>query len=107
MIWRPSTSRRWVGSEGLGIPSRHLGCHVSALVVDFGSGTYHAGFVGNVTDRAVFPSVVGRPWMPGIMAGTKQKDSYVVSLRLRSSLFPAVAHVHGWFCWFRCISRCC
>ena len=25
--WRPSTSRRWVGGEGLGIPSPHLGCH--------------------------------------------------------------------------------
>ena len=27
MVWRPSTSRWWVGSEGLGIPSLHLGCH--------------------------------------------------------------------------------
>ena len=25
--WRPTTSRRWVGSEGLVIPSPHLGCH--------------------------------------------------------------------------------
>jgi len=27
--------------------------------------------------RAVFPSIVGRPKMPGIMVGMDQKDSYV------------------------------
>ena len=27
--------------------------------------------------RAVFPSIVGRPKMPGIMVGTDQKDSFV------------------------------
>merc|ERR1711964_610308 len=30
-----------------------------------------------VVIRAVFPSIVGRPKMPGIMVGMDQKDSYV------------------------------
>ena len=34
-----------------------------------------AGFAGDVTVRAVFPSVVARPEMLGIMAGMDLKDS--------------------------------
>eukprot|EP00439_Symbiodinium_sp_Y106_P084694 s617_g26.t1 len=44
---------------------------VAALVVDNGSGMCKAGFAGDDAPRAVFPSIVGRPKMPGIM------DSYV------------------------------
>jgi actin beta/gamma 1 len=36
-----------------------------------------AGFSGDDAPRAVFPSIVGRPKMPGIMVGMDQKDSYV------------------------------
>ena len=36
-----------------------------------------AGFAGDDAPRAVFPSIVGRPKMPGIMVGMDQKDSYV------------------------------
>jgi len=50
---------------------------VSALVVDNGSGMCKAGFAGDDAPRAVFPSIVGRPKMPGIMVGMDQKDSYV------------------------------
>merc|ERR1711959_83723 len=50
---------------------------VAALVVDNGSGMCKAGFVGDDAPRAVFPSIVGRPKMPGIMVGMDQKDSYV------------------------------
>jgi actin beta/gamma 1 len=50
---------------------------VQALVVDNGSGMCKAGFAGDDAPRAVFPSIVGRPKMPGIMVGMDQKDSYV------------------------------
>jgi len=50
---------------------------VAALVVDNGSGMCEAGFAGDDAPRAVFPSIVGRPKMPGIMVGMDQKDSYV------------------------------
>merc|ERR1712187_818369 len=42
-----------------------------------GSGMCKAGFAGDDAPRAVFPSIVGRPKMPGIMVGMDQKDSYV------------------------------
>jgi len=50
---------------------------VAALVVDNGSGMCKAGFAGDDAPRAVFPSIVGRPKMPGIMVGMDSKDSYV------------------------------
>jgi len=50
---------------------------VAALVVDNGSGMCKAGFAGDEAPRAVFPSIIGRPKMPGIMVGMDQKDSYV------------------------------
>ncbi|CAJ1348483.1 unnamed protein product [Effrenium voratum] len=50
---------------------------VAALVVDNGSGMCKAGFAGDDAPRAVFPSIVGRPKMPGIMVGMDQKDTYV------------------------------
>ena len=62
----------------------------------------NAGFLGGVTLRAVFPSVVDRPEMLGIMAGVDQK------------YFPRVWcahrrlwqwHVQGWSFWC-CSSRC-
>jgi len=50
---------------------------VTALVVDNGSGMCKAGFAGDDAPRAVFPSIVGRPRMPGVMVGMDQKDSLV------------------------------
>mmetsp|Transcript_71185 Transcript_71185/g.189284 ORF Transcript_71185/g.189284 Transcript_71185/m.189284 type:complete len:377 (-) Transcript_71185:5-1135(-) len=50
---------------------------VAALVVDNGSGMCKAGFAGDDAPRCVFPSIVGRPKMPGIMVGMDQKDSYI------------------------------
>jgi len=49
----------------------------AALVVDNGSGLCKAAFPGDDAPRAVFPSIVGRPKMPGIMVGMDQKDSYI------------------------------
>ena len=47
------------------------------LVVDNGSGMCKAGIAGDDAPRATFPSIVGRPKMPGIMVGMDQKDTYV------------------------------
>ena len=46
----------------------------AAVVADNGSGMCKAGFAGDDAPRAVFPSIVGRPKMPGIMVGMDQKD---------------------------------
>jgi len=48
-----------------------------ALVVDTGSYMCKAGFAGDDAPRAVFPSIVGRPLIPGIMVGEDQKETYV------------------------------
>lgn len=48
-----------------------------ALVIDNGSGMVKAGFAGDDAPRAVFPSIVGRPKMQGVMVGMGQKDCYV------------------------------
>eukprot|EP00929_Paragymnodinium_shiwhaense_P111666 TRINITY_DN799_c0_g1_i14.p1 TRINITY_DN799_c0_g1~~TRINITY_DN799_c0_g1_i14.p1 ORF type:complete len:377 (-),score=97.59 TRINITY_DN799_c0_g1_i14:183-1313(-) len=50
---------------------------VVALVVDNGSGMCKAGFAGEDAPLAVFPSIVGRPRMAGIMVGMDIRDSYV------------------------------
>lgn len=48
-----------------------------AVVIDNGSGMCKAGIAGDDAPRAAFPSIVGRPKMPGIMVGMDQKESYV------------------------------
>jgi actin-related protein len=50
---------------------------VAALVFDNGSGMCKAGFAGDDAPRAVFPSIIGRPKMPGIMIGMDHQDTYV------------------------------
>ena len=49
------------------------------LIIDVGSGYCKAGFSGEEGPRAVFPSIVGRPKVPGIMVGSEGKDYYVGS----------------------------
>ena len=53
------------------------GKEVTALVADHGSGMCKDGFVGDDAPCAVFPSIVGRPKMPGIMVGMDQNNSNV------------------------------
>lgn len=48
-----------------------------AVVIDNGSGMCKAGFAGEDAPRAVFPSIVGKPKMDGIMFGMDQKDTYI------------------------------
>ena len=51
---------------------------VAALVVDNGSGMCKAGFAGEDTPRAVFPSIVGRPRLQGnTVAGLGIRDTCV------------------------------
>jgi len=50
---------------------------VAALVVDSGPGFCKAGFAGDDTPRAVFPSVVGKPLHKSVMVGIGQKDWYI------------------------------
>jgi actin beta/gamma 1 len=47
------------------------------LVVDNGSGLCKAGFSGEEGPRSVFPCIVGRPKVPGIMVGSEQKEVFV------------------------------
>ncbi|KIJ94685.1 hypothetical protein K443DRAFT_351143, partial [Laccaria amethystina LaAM-08-1] len=50
---------------------------IAAVVIDNGSGMCKAGFAGDDAPRAVFPSIVGRPRMQGVMVGMGQKESYI------------------------------
>ena len=49
----------------------------TAVVIDNGSGMCKAGVAGDDAPRACFPSIVGRPKMPGIMVGMDNKDCFV------------------------------
>ena len=48
-----------------------------AVIIDCGSGRIKAGFADDEAPRAVFPSIVGRPKVHGVMVGAGQKDCYV------------------------------
>ena len=41
----------------------------AAVVIDNGSGMCKAGIAGDDAPRTNFPTIVGRPKMPGIMVG--------------------------------------
>jgi actin len=36
-----------------------------------------AGIAGDDAPRSCFPSIIGRPKMPGIMVGMDDKDTYI------------------------------
>ena len=48
-----------------------------AVVLDNGSGMCKAGFAGDDGPRAVFPSLIGRAKLPGVMVGMDMKEAYV------------------------------
>ncbi|CAD6261636.1 unnamed protein product [Miscanthus lutarioriparius] len=48
----------------------YLGDEAVPVVCDNGTGMVKAGFAGDNTPRAVFPSMVGRPRHRGAMVGT-------------------------------------
>ena len=49
----------------------------NTLVIDNGSCLMKVGFAGDDAPRAVFPTVVGRPRVQGVMVGMTQRDTYV------------------------------
>jgi len=57
--------------------SEQDGEECSSLVIDNGSGMVKAGFAGDDAPRSVFPSIVGRPKVDGVMVGMAHKDCYV------------------------------
>jgi len=50
---------------------------ISAAVIDNGSGLCKAGLAGEDAPKSVFPSVVGKPKMQGLLVGTDQREAYV------------------------------
>jgi actin-related protein len=48
-----------------------------AVVIDNGSGMVKAGFAGDDTPRAVFPSIVGRPKQKTVIVGLGGKDVFI------------------------------
>jgi centractin len=51
--------------------------HNGPLVLDNGSGTIRAGFAGSETPSSVFPSYVGRPKHPRVLAGALEGDVFI------------------------------
>ena len=49
----------------------------TAIVIDNGSGMCKAGISGDDAPRSAFPSIIGRPKMPGVMIGLDSKELYV------------------------------
>jgi len=47
------------------------------VVIDNGSGMCKAGFSGDDSPKAAFPSIVGRPKSDGIIVGMNDKETYV------------------------------
>ena len=79
---------------------------MATLITDFGSGMCLAGFAGDDIFHAVFPFVVERPRMLGVMAGMAQKDSYaagVVTIRVvfTSVLLTGPGCLASWLVWTR------
>ena len=50
------------------------------VVIDNGSGMCKAGFSGDDSPKAAFPSIVGRPKSEGIIVGMTDKETYVGDL---------------------------
>jgi len=47
------------------------------IVIDNGSGMCKAGIAGDDAPRSSFPSIIGRPRLPGVMIGLDAKELYV------------------------------
>ena len=69
-----------------------------------------SGFPCDVSPRAVFPSVDGRPKMLDVVAGVEQKNSYVLLFSAPRTVFPSLSSgprcSASWPVWTRRISAC-
>ncbi|WMV26720.1 hypothetical protein MTR67_020105, partial [Solanum verrucosum] len=63
------------------------GMDIQTLVIDCGSRMTKAGFAGDDSPRAIFPSIVGRPRHTGIMVEMGGKTSYVGDQALGRRIF--------------------
>ena len=63
------------------------------VAVDNGSSMCRAGFAGEDATRAMFPTIVGRPKMPGIMVGMEQQDRYVGELQSKRGVLKLEHHI--------------
>ena len=50
-----------------------------AVIIDNGSGLMKVGMAGEDVPRSIFPTIIGKPKMPGLMVGVDQKDVYIGS----------------------------
>ena len=48
-----------------------------AVIIDNGSGLMKVGMAGEDVPRSIFPTIIGKPKMPGLMVGVDQKDVYI------------------------------
>jgi len=71
---------------------------ISAAVIDNGSGFCKAGLAGEDAPKSVFPSVVGKPKMQGLLVGTDQREAYVgdeaIYKRGVLNLYHPIEHGH-------------
>lgn len=67
------------------------------IVLDIGSDFVKAGFAGEDGPRAIFPCIIGRPKMPGVMVGFDQRDYFVgmETIEKRGVLILRKPVVHG------------
>ena len=70
----------FVNFIGYGLPYAisRFGDEQTAVVIDNGSGTIKAGFVGDDAPLAVFPSIAGRPRHQGVMVDGDEGKQNVV-----------------------------
>lgn len=51
--------------------------HNTPIVIDNGSGTIRAGYAGEDLPKCYFPSFVGRPKHPRVLAGGLEGDTFI------------------------------
>ena len=49
----------------------------TGLVIDIGTGTTKSGYAGEDLPKSLFPTILGKPKMPGIIVGGDTKEVYV------------------------------
>ena len=63
------------------------------IVIDNGSGTIKAGYSDDDAPRSIFPAVVGKPMMPGVLVALDQKDIYIGDEAIERKGIVKLVHV--------------